>query len=384
MGTYVRGTSIGLPLRDGTGAEMTMNMPPEIEEHPAMQALLASAFDAIAAAPPRDLLRYQDFGGTQRDRDVAAQWLRQWIPEVEADRVLVAPGIQSVLLALVTMLVQSDKQLCVESLSYPGIKAIAAQLGTRLLPLPMDEKGVLPEGFEAACKTTTVAALYLCLNIQNPTTATLPIERREQLADIALRHSVPIIEDDAYGMLPSATPPAMTEFAPDLTYYVTGLSKWLGAGLRTAYVVTPNPAAHQRLSGALRATTVMASPFLNAITSSWFEKGHASAVLSAVREECAHRSALMRDRLGSFGVRLQPHGFHAWLPLPEGRPDAPVAPTLAKELRRLGVAAVAGSAFSTDGQAPESLRLCLGGALTRDDCGRALQAVLAALAALPR
>ena len=37
LGSYVRGSFIGLPLRAGTGAEMTMNMPPEIEDHPALQ-----------------------------------------------------------------------------------------------------------------------------------------------------------------------------------------------------------------------------------------------------------------------------------------------------------------------------------------------------------
>jgi DNA-binding transcriptional MocR family regulator len=48
---------------------------------------------------------------------------------------------------------------------------------------------------------------------------------------------------------------------------------------------------------------------------------------------------------------------------------------MAASLQALGVAAVAASAFSTDRQPPEALRLCLGGALTRDDCSRALQAV---------
>lgn len=383
MGTYVRGTFIGLPLRAGTGVEMTMNLSPEIEEHPAMQALLVRASETIGRSPLHDLMRYQDFGGTDRDRGIGAQWLRQWIPEVEADRVLVAPGIHSVLLALVTMLVRHGQSLCVESLTYPGMKAISAQLGTRLLPLPMDDLGVIPEGFESACQSTSVAALYLCPNLQNPTTATVPMRRREQLADVALRFGVPIVEDDAYGMLPPATPPALADFAPDLTYYVTGLSKWLGAGLRTAYVVAPTGAARLRLAGALRATTVMASPFVNAVVADWFEEGLAASVLSAVREECRFRSAQVHDRLGSLGVRVQPHGFHAWLPLPGREPARPVAAEMAAGLQRLGVAAVAGSAFSTDGEPPEALRLCLGGALNRDDCGRALQAVMDAVASLP-
>lgn len=58
--------------------------------------------------------------------------------------------------------------------------------------------------------------------------------RREALADVSLRFSIPIIEDDAYGMLPLQTPVSMTTLAPGLTYYASGFSKCFGAGLRSA------------------------------------------------------------------------------------------------------------------------------------------------------
>lgn len=378
LGTYVRGSFIGLPLRAGTGAEMTMNLPPELDAHPAIAALQAAGERALNEAPWNDLLRYQDFGGSLHEREVAGQWLSQWLPQAPAERVLIAPGIHAVLLALFSLLVRPGRSLCVESLVYPGAKAIAAQLGTQLLPLPMDAHGLLPEAFEAACRSAPVGALYLCPNLHNPTTATLPIRRRELIADIALRYSIPIIEDDAYGMLPPAVPPPLAELAPGLTYYVTGMSKWLGAGLRTAHLVSPTVAAHQRAAGALRATTVMASPLIDAMVTRWLEQGQAAAVLAAMREECSARSLLIRQQLGALGVRTQPQSFHAWLPLPGFEPAA--VTSLAETLQRMGIAAVSGAAFSTDREPPAGLRLCLGGALTRDDCVRALQAVAQAVA----
>eukprot|EP01035_Chromulina_nebulosa_P005080 gene5080-6888_t len=229
-----------------------------------MQALHDGAGPALTQVPLHDMMRYQDFGGTARDRDLGARWLSAWVPEASAERTLLAPGIHSVLLALVSMLAKPGQSLCVEALAYPGIKAIAAQLGTALLPLPMDRQGLLPEAFEAACKSTHVAALYLCPNLHNPTTATLPIKRREQIADIALRYSIPLIEDDAYGMLPAAIPPSLSEYAPGLTYYISGMSKWLGAGLRSAYVLSPTAATQQRLAGALRARRGPASQLVAA------------------------------------------------------------------------------------------------------------------------
>ncbi|QHJ00957.1 aminotransferase class I/II-fold pyridoxal phosphate-dependent enzyme [Xylophilus rhododendri] len=376
MGSYVRGSFIGLPLRAGTGAEMTMNMPPEIDGHPAMQKMKDSVAEVVAKAAMHDLMRYQDFGGTPRDRELGAQWLAQWVPHAAAERMLVAPGIHSVLLGLVSMLVKPGQSLCVESMVYPGLKAIAAQLGIQLHPLGMDEDGLIPDEFEAACKSTPVAALYLCPNLHNPTTATLPIARREQIADIALRYSMPIIEDDAYGMLPAAVPPTLADFAPELTYYVSGMSKWLGAGVRTAHVLAPSVQACQRVAGAMRATTVMASPLINLLVSQWLEDGLAAEVLDAIRDECRWRSTLLTKRLAGHGVRTQPNGFHAWLPLQERDDGVSTASDVAARLRDLGVAAVAGNAFCTDRQPPEGLRICLGGSLTREDCSRAITAVI--------
>jgi len=379
LGSYVRGSFIGLPLRAGTGGEMTMNMPPEIDGHPAMLRMKDSVAEVVGGSALHDLMRYQDFGGTARDRALGARWLAQWVPHARADRVLVAPGIHSVLLGLVTMLVKPGQSLCVEAMVYPGLKAIAAQLGIQLHPLSMDEDGVSADEFEAACKSTPVAAIYLCPNIHNPMTATLPIARRERIADIALRYSVPIVEDDAYGMLPAAIPPSLADFAPELTYYVSGMSKWLGAGVRTAYVLAPSVTACQRVAGAMRATTVMASPLSNLLVSGWLESGLAAEVLDVLRAECRWRSGLLRERLAGHGVRTHAQGFHAWLPLPEEADGSSRASVLAARLRLLGVAAVAGNAFCTDRQPPEGLRLCLGGSLTREDCGRAINAVIEAI-----
>jgi hypothetical protein len=72
LGTFTRGSFIGLPLRAGTGAEMTMNQPPEIDAHPAMRALQASAAEYVAGASMVELMRYQDFGGSPHEREVAA------------------------------------------------------------------------------------------------------------------------------------------------------------------------------------------------------------------------------------------------------------------------------------------------------------------------
>jgi DNA-binding transcriptional MocR family regulator len=370
-GSFVRGRSRTPPLRNGTGAEMTMNLPPEPADPALIARLRDSAAQVIAGADLYGLLRYQDFGGSAEDREAAVHWLRRRLSGINSARVLVCPGIHSVLTALISQLARPGELICVEALAYPGLKAIATQLGVQLHAMAMDEDGPDVDAFEHACKTLGPKAVYCNPTLLNPTTATMSLARREALADVALRYSVPIIEDDAYAMLPRRRIPPVATFAPELTYYITGFSKCLGAGLRCAYVCSPNERTSQRLAGALRATTVMASPVTNALVTRWVQDGTAETVLDAVRAESSARHELALKHLGRYGIAAQPDGFHLWLPVSSAWSTV----EFASYLRLQGVGVVASAAFSTDGNPPDAVRVCLGGPMSLDECGRALQLI---------
>jgi DNA-binding transcriptional MocR family regulator len=327
----------------------------------------------MAASDPYQLLRYQDFGGTPADKAAGAEWLKRRLPSCLADNVLVCPGIHSALVALVSQLARPGGMICLDTLAYPGIKAIAAQLGVRLQALARDDEGPLAHAFEALCKTDKPSAFYCNPTLQNPSTLTLTHKRREALADVALRYSVPIIEDDAYAMLPQQAPDALASFAPELTYYVTGLSKSLGAGLRVAYLQAPTPRQTLRLAGALRATTVMASPFTVSLATAWVNDGTAVEMLNAIRSESKARQLIAARVLDAWAYDAHAEGFHLWLPIPGE--DGWSSSELALQLRNQGIAAVASAAFSTDGNPPNALRVCLGGSKSREECEAALHII---------
>ncbi len=370
-GTFVRGRTQTLPLAGGSSIEMSMNMPPEPPE--LVVRLRESAAALYAQSDPYSMLRYQDFGGLPEDRAAGRDWLRQVLGHHDDDTVLVCPGIHSALVALVSQLARQGEAICVDTLAYPGIKAITSQLGVRLQPLQRDDEGPLPHAFEALCKTEKPGAFYCNPTLQNPSTLTLSRARREALADVALRYSVPIIEDDAYGCLPSKTPTPLAVLAPELTYYVTGFSKTFGAGLRVAYLRAPSARQTQRMAGALRATTVMPSPFTVALATRWVRDGTAQAMRDAIRREAQARQTIAAQALARWRFDAGGESFHLWLPIPSDCDWS--APELALRLRSQGVAAVAGAAFSTDGNPPNALRVCLGGPQDRDDCRYALEHV---------
>jgi DNA-binding transcriptional MocR family regulator len=370
-GSFVRGTPPALPLRGGSSAEMTMNLPPEPADAGLLERLSTGWQNVLAPGRLYEQLRYQDFGGSAADRDAACRWIAPLMGPASADKVLVSPGIHSALAALLSMLARPGEVVCVESLSYPGIKALATQLGIVLHAIPLDDEGPSAEAFEEACKHVHPKAFYCNPTMLNPTTVTVSAARREALADIALRYSIPVIEDDAYGALPMKPPASLAELAPQLTYYVTGFAKCLGAGLRVAYVHAPTVQKAQRLAGALRALTVMAPPLTVSLATEWVNDGTASAMVAAIRRETQARQALLQRYLAPWGVLSQPECFHAWLRLP----DALSPNDAASFWRSRGVAAVASTAFATNTAPPRAVRLCLGGPSTLAQCEQSLRVI---------
>lgn len=370
-GTFIRPASAPRSVRSGGWVQMTMNLPPEPHD-PSLHKRIQEGFASLQRpADPYTLLRYQEFGGTPEDRDAGARWLRDLLPEAGPERLLVCPGIQSALVGLMAMLAGPGELICAEAITYPGVKAIAAQLGIRLHALPMDDEGIEAHAFEAACKELRPKALYCNPTLQNPTTVVISEARRAALADIAIRYSVPIIEDDPYAMLPSQAPTPLAALAPDLTYYVTGLSKCLGAGLRAAYLLAPDERRAKRASDALRSITVMTSPLTATLATRWINDGTAQAMLLAIRKESVERQKLAARLLPADSYRTHPEAFHLWLSLPRSWHRI----EFASHLRARGVAVVGSHEFCIEKNPPEAVRICLGGPVDRAECQHALELI---------
>ncbi len=365
MGSFIRGKVPSVPLNGGSSYEMTMNSPIEPGEELA-QAIAAGAINLFTQKNILALLRYQDFGGLADDKAMAKVWLEKQLPPVSIDEILVTPGIHSALVGLLTLLCRHGGSVCVSDLIYPGLKAIASQLNITLQSLPCDEDGPLPRAFEHQCQTGNIRALYVNPTIQNPTTLTLPLRRREALADVALRYSIPVIEDEAYAALATQHIASFSELIPELTWYLTGMSKCFGPGLRTAFVKGPGKRNTQLLAGALRALNVMATPLTNALAAQWIQEGTADRVLQSVRAESTIRQKIAANILKEFSYRATPEGFHLWLLLPRHFNWNPAE--MAVQLRDLGVSAVSSAAFCTDNNPPDAIRICLGGAWSREVC----------------
>jgi DNA-binding transcriptional MocR family regulator len=357
--------------------DLSMNLPPEPDD-PELLDRMQDGLEMVG----RDLvylLRYQGFGGVQADKEAASHWLARRALAPSHDRLFITPGAHPALLGIFGLLASAGDVVLSESLTYPGARAIAAQLGLRLVGIPMDDEGIDADIFGNACQRLAPKALYVNPTLLNPTTHTISQSRRQQIAAIARHYTVPIIEDDPYGFLPTEGPPPFAAIAPEITWHIAGLAKCLGAGLRIAYVVVPDVRSGWLLASSVRTATVMASPVTLALATRWIIDGTADALLAAVRRESIERQRLATAILPRGSFRADPVGFHLWVSLP----DSWTRSAFVAHMRSTGIGVVASDAFATEGTPPEAVRVCLGGPADRLAVRGALEFMAHALAESP-
>ena len=344
------------PIAYGRWRGLSMNIPPQPAAADLRRRIPATIAELLSS--PRGMLQlhYQESTGSEPDRVAGAHWLGRRIEGVTPGRVLVASGAQNALFAVCAAVLRPGDTLAAGVLTYPGLWAVTTQQGLTVLPLAMDEHGIIPEALEAACHSAPPKAIYVVPSIDNPTTATLPADRRHRLVEIARRHRIPIIEDDPYSPLHTAPVPALASLAGDITWHIATLSKCVTPALRIAYVAAPSQAQALHLASVLRSTTLMAPPLMAALASRWIADGTLDDITRAIREENRERQKLAASILSGASYAADPNGHHLWLHMPAHWR----AGDFAEHAGRSGVAIVTASAFATSPTPPEAVRVSLG------------------------
>ncbi|WP_370312740.1 PLP-dependent aminotransferase family protein [Sagittula sp.] len=363
-----RGTFISKPTEAPNGPDplrladedLSMNLPPEPTD-PGLIANMRAGLDYVSANLLQ-LLRYQSSTGSDKDKAAASTWLslRGMIPS--SARLVISPGAHSTICAILTILTEPGDTILCEQITYPGFRNIASRRGLNLVGIEMDKDGILPDALADAIRTHGPKALYLNPTLQNPTTLTIPTDRRLAISEVLNKHGLQLIEDDAYGFIPAKAPAPIAVSAPDLTWHIGGLAKCIGAGLRLAYTVAPNGKQAYSLGQTLKVQAVMPSPITTALATQWIEDGTADQIRRFIRSETSARQAIAREVLEGFDFRGAENAFNVWLSLPDSVGRADVVARMAG--RPIGI--MPSDAFSVGITPGDEVRLCLGGSLSRE------------------
>ncbi|KQV15970.1 PLP-dependent aminotransferase family protein [Kitasatospora sp. Root107] len=359
-GTFVRAghgePGARVPLAEPAGAPVDLELNyPVVQEQSALLAtgltpmLRADALDAAlrpvgaaGTAAAREAFAALASGAGRTGRDASDEGEAGSGPAWHAadDDVLFAANGRQAIAAALAALVPPGQRLGVEALTYPVVKAIAQRLGITLVPLPVDESGLLPDALAAVHRATPLRALYLQPRLQNPLGVTLEPERREALAAEVRRLDLPVVEDAIWSFLRPGIPP-LAALVPERTILVDSLSKRLAPGLSTGFAVVP-AVLRTSVTAALRSGGWTPSGFALEAAVRWITDGTVGTVEAAKRADATARQLLARQSLAGQTLRSDPCSYYVWWELPA----AWRVETFVAAAAREGIAVTPGAAFA--------------------------------------
>lgn len=185
------------------------------------------------------------------------------------------------------MLASERATIGFENPGYPDARNIVLQRDARLLPLPVDDRGVRPaEERELLVQCDYV---YVTPGHQCPTTVTMPLERRRAMLELAQIYDFVVIEDDyeSENNYSGAPLPALKSLdTADRVIYVGSLTKTFAPGLRLGYVVGPRELIRE-LRALRRLMVRHPTAYIQRTFATFLALGHHDALLR--RLACAYK-----------------------------------------------------------------------------------------------
>ena len=236
----------------------------------------------------------------------------------DTNEILITLGAQNALYILASLLMSAETTVAMEEPGYPDARNIIALKTGQMKLLPVDDRG-LPVDF----RLHDVNYVYTTPSHQFPSTATMPLERRQELLKYAAEHDFVIIEDDyeaETNYVSDPTPALKTLDTDGRVIYVGSFSKSLFPGLRLGYLVAPAELIAE--ARALRRLMLRHAPTNNQRTAALFlSLGHHDTLVHRLqrvyRERWQEMGAALKKyfpdstRMPTFG------GTSIWLRIPE-------------------------------------------------------------------
>jgi GntR family transcriptional regulator/MocR family aminotransferase len=210
------------------------------------------------------------------------------------DEILITMGAQQALYILSDLLIGKGTRVGMENPGYPDARNIFELKSPQMVPLTVDEQGVVANSDLGSCEF-----VYVTPSHQSPTTVTMPLARREQLLKQAEENDILVIEDDyesEINFVGDPTPALKSLDASERVIYVGSLSKTLAPGLRLGYMVASRPLIEE--ARALRRLMVRHPPANNQrIVALFLSMGHHDSLIHRLSETYKNRWQVMGDAL---------------------------------------------------------------------------------------
>ncbi|WP_424929218.1 PLP-dependent aminotransferase family protein [Amaricoccus tamworthensis] len=323
--------------------------------------LMRDAMSHLSQTMPWDhLLQYPN-----RDSDAAARELFRSsvvdtaVGAVEPEDVVVTNGGQNaVVMILQTVLHGSAPVIAVDELSYGGFRSAARLCRAAVAGVPWDADGPRPDVFEELVRTQGVQIYCTSSEVCNPIVRGVTPARRREIARIADRFGVHIMDDECYRLMRTDRQgPGYRSYLPELTWHVTSPSKSLSAALRIGFVIAP-----VGWGGALARTSSFnffgVSRLITDLYAHVMARTELPGILDRVRDRIGNDIRAAVNALGRSKINWSEDVPFLWLELPAGWR----AGEFCKALEAENILVKSAEDFSLrDGRAVHAVRIAVNG-----------------------
>jgi len=307
------------------------------------------------------LFRYDLPQGQLVLRQQIAQMLLHQGLEVSPEEIIVTNGSEQGLSLAMRYYLQPGDWAIVETPTYHGALGILANLGVKVIGIPMTAEGMNLDLLEQYLCSHRPKLIYTISTLHNPTGITTSQTHRQQLLALAQKYECPILEDNAYEALNFECEPVSAPIKAldrsDRVTYISTFSKTLMPGLRVGYTLATGkhyqPILEQKILQDLHSSTVS-----QAIVSEFLAGGHYRRYLNRLRtNHLQSRNAMLQALERYFPPQaswtIPKGGLFLWVHLPESIS----VQAICREALSRQILVASGTAFFPNRQGYPALRL---------------------------
>ena len=323
---------------------------------------MKATVDKVFEEHGQEAMQYGAAKGVTALREVIQQHVKEKENvDSELDNVLVTTGSEQALDLVGKAFVDPGDTVLVEQPTYLCALDVFRSYGANFASVEMDEDGMKMDALEEALKANPDTKLiYTVPNFQNPTGRTMTEERRKQLAELAEKYDVYVLEDNPYGEIRFAGQhvPAVKSFDKSgHVLYMSTFSKTLAPGFRLGWLVADEDVVN-KLTVLKQSADLHTDNLAQFAVAQFFTDNDVDAHVKEISDLYGKRKDLMLEGIKKYfpeGVKYtNPEGgMFLWVEVP-GVDDTV---ELFKECLEHDVAFVPGDPFFADGVQPGAFRL---------------------------
>ena len=238
------------------------------------------------------------------------------------DVVITSGALEAVTLGLRAVARPGDA-IAVESPTYFGILGSIASIGMKIVEIPAHpQDGMDLNELERAIRKHRIKACVTMPNCHNPLGYVLPDQHKRELADLAARTNMAVIEDDVYADLAASDvrPRTIKSFdRKGLVILCSSFSKTLPAGYRVGYAIAGK--FREDIERLKFVTNLATSSLSQRVVADFLGSGGYDRHLRRLRTSIAAQVETVRQAIARYfppGTRIsRPAGGHLlWVELP--------------------------------------------------------------------